>query len=53
MILQVFYDIELNKINEINIIPNLSIIRPVLFWDTDIKKIDWLKTKKHSCKKNI
>jgi plasmid maintenance system antidote protein VapI len=25
--------------------PDLSLIRPVLFWDTDIKKIDWEKSR--------
>lgn len=42
MILQVYHDIkkEKQKRNSINH-PSLSIIRKILFWDTDISKIDW------------
>jgi plasmid maintenance system antidote protein VapI len=50
MVLQVYYDIEQEKKKEnkqLNIQkPNLSLLRKVLFWDTDIKKIDWQKQKK-------
>lgn len=47
MILQVSYDVntlvkEKNKAQK----PNLKRIRPVLFWDTDINKIDWVKQKR-------
>lgn len=50
MTLQVHYDIEqqkkkLNR-NKINQNPDLSKIRKVLFWDTDMSKIDWQKQKK-------
>lgn len=42
MILQVFYDIKQEKRKQQkNICPDLSLIRKALFWDTDIKKIDW------------
>ncbi|MBX2956221.1 MAG: plasmid maintenance system antidote protein [Cyclobacteriaceae bacterium] len=42
MTLQVFYDIkEEKRKRQQNIRPNLSLIRPILFWDTDINKIDW------------
>lgn len=43
-LLQAYYEIELErkKINAHNH-PNLSIIRKILFWDTDINKIDWQK----------
>lgn len=47
MTLQLFYDI--NKIKTPNkkaISPDLKKIRKELFWDTDIKKIDWHKQKK-------
>lgn len=42
MTLQIFYDIkeEKRKQNE-NRHPDLSKLRPALFWDTDITKIDW------------
>jgi len=45
MILQVFHDIE--KIKRKNQrTPQLSLFRPVLFWDTTLEKIDWKKQKK-------
>ena len=46
MILQVYYDIEQEKKKQNSTQPNLSIIRTVLFWDTDMEKIDWQKQKK-------
>lgn len=43
-LLQTFYDIEKAKENELSKIhPDLNIIRKILFWDTDIHKIDWQK----------
>lgn len=50
MTLQVYYDIEqqkkkLNR-NKTAQKPDLSKIRKILFWDTDISKIDWQKQKK-------
>lgn len=44
MILQVYYDIEEEK-KKHGSRPNLSLLRPVLFWDTDIEKIDWERQK--------
>lgn len=42
MILQSFYDIKKEKAKLADKrIPNLKLIRPVLFWDTNINKIDW------------
>lgn len=42
MILQVYHDIEEEKKKQdINYHPDLSKLRPVLFWDTKIEKIDW------------
>jgi plasmid maintenance system antidote protein VapI len=42
MTLQVFYEIKQEKIKLAeNSHPNLTKFRRVLFWDTDIKKIDW------------
>jgi len=42
--LQTFYDIQKVKENELSkIYPDLGIIRKILFWDTDIHKIDWQK----------
>lgn len=50
MVLQVYYDIELEKkkqnITEKNISPNIELLRPILFWDTDMNKIDWQKQKR-------
>ncbi len=45
-ILQAYYDIEQEKRKQRkNLHPDLSKIRPVVFWDTDIDKIDWIKYK--------
>jgi antitoxin HigA-1 len=41
MMLQVFYDIKQEKHNLEKASPDLSKLRQGLFWDTDIKKIDW------------
>ena len=41
LILQAFYDIKLAKQELETAAPNLSILRKSLFWDTDIKNIDW------------
>ncbi|MFB3390214.1 transcriptional regulator [Flavobacterium sp. LAR06] len=50
MVLQVYYDIAQEKKKEYNKLkknsPDLKLLRPVLFWDTDIEKIDWQKQKK-------
>ena len=42
MTLQTFYDIKIEKEkNNNNNIPNLDLIRPILFWDVKLEKIDW------------
>jgi plasmid maintenance system antidote protein VapI len=42
MMLQVFYEIKEEKRRQHeNLRPDFSRIRPGLFWDTDINKIDW------------
>lgn len=41
-LLQTYYNIEKEKKKETQT-PNMSIIRTIIFWDTDIKKIDWQK----------
>ena len=50
MVLQVYYDIELEKKKQSksqkNTTPNIELLRPILFWDTDMNKIDWQKQKK-------
>ena len=46
MILQVYFDIEVEKKKLIQNTPNLKLIRPVLFWDTKFENIDWIKQKK-------
>jgi len=45
-LLQTYYDIEQEKKKfRVNYKPDLSLIRPVIFWDTDINTIDWDKHK--------
>ncbi len=50
MILQVYYDIEQLKKKlrqaENNLHPNFELFRRVLFWDTDMEKIDWNKQRR-------
>ena len=41
MILQVFHDINVEKEKTQVESPDLHKLRPVLFWDTDIRKINW------------
>jgi hypothetical protein len=41
VLLQSYYDIEREK--KLQILPNLSILRKSLFWDTNIHQIDWNK----------
>lgn len=43
MVLQAFYDMKEEKLRQYasNGTPDLSKLRPGLFWDTDINKIDW------------
>jgi hypothetical protein len=45
MVLQVYYDIRLHK-QQPSRHPDLAKLRPVLFWDTDIRKINWEKQKR-------
>ena len=45
MILQVYYDIEEEKRRQNIDHPDFSKLRPVLFWDTKIEKINWKKQK--------
>ncbi|MEN8230344.1 MAG: plasmid maintenance system antidote protein [Bacteroidota bacterium] len=41
-VLQAYYDIKQEKEKQSNLVhPDLKKFRPVLFWDTDIKTIDW------------
>ncbi|MBF4515621.1 plasmid maintenance system antidote protein [Flavobacterium sp. ANB] len=50
MVLQVYYDIENEKKKQDNKLekrsPDLTLLRSVVFWDTDINKIDWQKQKR-------
>ena len=41
VILQAYYDIQKNKEKEIRSTPDLHILSKGLFWDTDIKQINW------------
>lgn len=46
MVLQAYYDIEQEKRKEAGAYhPDLTKLRPVVFWDTDINLIDWEKNK--------
>lgn len=46
MVLQVYFDIEQEKKKQAkNYHPDLSKIRPIIFWDTDMANIDWQKNK--------
>lgn len=46
MLLQLYYDIEEEKRKLNTEQPDLLKLRPVLFWDTKMEKIDWKKQKK-------
>lgn len=46
MLLQVYFDIEAEKKKQLQKTPNLKLIRPILFWDTRLENIDWIKQKK-------
>lgn len=41
VLLQAYYDIKKIKEKENQITPNLKLLSKSLFWDTDIKSIDW------------
>jgi antitoxin HigA-1 len=44
LLLQTYYEIKREQQKDnLTELPNLSIIRKTLFWDTDITKIDWKK----------
>lgn len=46
LVLQAYYDIEQQKKKQAREkLPDLKLLRPVLFWDTDIHSIDWEKSK--------
>jgi plasmid maintenance system antidote protein VapI len=47
MSLQLFYDIrQIKQAESAGYKPDLSKLRPVIFWDTDINRIDWNKNKR-------
>ncbi|MBC9931215.1 helix-turn-helix transcriptional regulator [Chitinophaga qingshengii] len=47
MMLQVYYEIKEEKRKQhIDIHPDLSKLRPILFWDTKIETIDWQQMKR-------
>jgi plasmid maintenance system antidote protein VapI len=47
MMLQVFYEIKEEKLRQgVSAYPDLPRIRPGLFWDTDISKIDWQRQRR-------
>lgn len=46
MILQMYYDIEMEKRKRHSEQPDLTKLRPVLFWDTKMETINWTKQKR-------
>ncbi|WGF91548.1 helix-turn-helix transcriptional regulator [Aequorivita marisscotiae] len=50
-ILQTYYDIRIEKEKQQTETPNLALLRNSLFWDTDIKHIDWKKQYKAAIKR--
>ncbi|HRO75335.1 MAG TPA: plasmid maintenance system antidote protein [Crocinitomicaceae bacterium] len=42
-LLQTYYDIQKEKEKQQQTTPNLSLIRKILFWDTDFSRLDWNK----------
>jgi plasmid maintenance system antidote protein VapI len=46
MCLQGIHDTKIHKLSRQRAAPDLSQLRPVLFWDTDINTIDWQKNKR-------
>ncbi|MFV0554078.1 MAG: DUF6922 domain-containing protein [Mangrovibacterium sp.] len=48
MLLQAYYELEIERKRAIphQAKPNLSKLRPILFWDTEIAHIDWEKQRK-------
>lgn len=47
MVLQALHDVKLEKAKmHSKQTPDLSKLRPALFWDTDITKIDWIKNQR-------
>lgn len=45
MVLQAYFDVGNEKKNQNTAHPDLSKLRPVLFWDTDPEKINWILQK--------
>lgn len=43
MFLQIFYEIKQEKAKRLRLTPDLSKIREALFWDTNLRSIDWEK----------
>ncbi len=51
MILQIYYEIEVEKKKQLKPLPNLHVFRPILFWDTKMDKIDWQRQKRSIIKR--
>jgi hypothetical protein len=45
MCMQALYEMKLARKKKQTPTPDLTLIRPILFWDTDLKKIDWTRSK--------
>lgn len=50
MVLQAYYDIKEEKLSH-HFTPDLTKLRKVLFWDTDMEKIDWQSYRKSVIKR--
>ena len=45
VLLQAYHNIEKEKLKQKLPLPDLNIIRPILFWDTKPEKLNWQKNK--------
>lgn len=51
MVLQVYHEIAMLKSQEHRTKPDISKLRKILFWDTNIESIDWVKHKNAAIKR--
>ena len=53
ILLQTYFDINKEKEKLQKYTPNISLIRRILFWDTDFDKLDWIKNYKAIIKRSF
>lgn len=51
MLLQASFDVKKVLESQTNYMPNIDNIRKIIFWDTDVAKIDWYKSRKYVIKR--